>query len=156
MSTNCVAHFSIAFVCLCALGCSDPTGSLLAQLHGDDIQTRRKAARALADSQFADDERVVPALTAATRDDDLLVQEASITALGKFGTLAESALPELEQALSSTEPPIRLAAALAISKIDPTSTAFQQVIFESLRNGDPPIFLDVGQMGKNAYGLFRR
>jgi HEAT repeat protein len=73
-----------------------------------------------------------------------------MASLGQFGTLAISALPELEQALGSSEPSIRLAAALATSKIDPTSTAFKPVFIESLRGGNAPLFLEVGQMGKNA------
>ena len=150
MSTNRVTQFSIAFVCICTLGCGDPASPLLAQLRDDDVQVRRKAARTLADARFVNDERVVPALAAATRDADLLVQEAAITSLGQFGTLAESALPELEQALGSLESSIRLAAALAMSKIDPTSKSHQQVLIESLRNGHAPLFLEVGQMGKNA------
>jgi HEAT repeat protein len=151
MSISRRSRLLLGLICLCTSGCGGGSAArLIADLHDDDVQVRRKAARALADSQFADDERVVPALTAATRDADLLVQEAAITSLGQFGALAQSALPELEQAIGSTEPSIRLATALAMSKIDPTTTAFQQVLIESLRSGHAPLFLEVGQLGKNA------
>jgi HEAT repeat protein len=137
-------------VILLAIGCSpSSTDALIAQLRGPDPKTRIAAARALAE-QRDDAADAVAGLTTATDDADPAVRELAITTLGRFGPGAHDALPALEQALRDENPSVRTAAALAIDSIEPNSQVHQHVLIESLRAGDGPVFISVGQMGERA------
>jgi HEAT repeat protein len=136
--------------CLFILGCGGSASRLIAELDHEDPQVRRQAARALSDSQYAGDERVVAALVGAVADADVGVSQAAITTLGRFGEAAKPAVPVLEGSLSHSESRLRLAAARSLAKIDPQSTRYQQEFLEALREGNGPVFLEVGRMGKKA------
>jgi HEAT repeat protein len=133
-------------LCLSILGCGGEASRLIAELRHDDANVRLKAARALADPVFAGDERVVAALTAAIDDSDPAVQEAVVTTLVTFGEAGAPALPALEGLLTSRDPAVQLAAARAISRIEPESTNYRPALIESLRAGHAPLFLEVQEM----------
>ncbi|HZZ28264.1 MAG TPA: HEAT repeat domain-containing protein [Pirellulales bacterium] len=136
-------------LCLCLAGCgSDPTSQLLAQLRSPEAEARQAAVRGL-DQQTNWDSRVITALTDLVADNDAEVQRLSMNALGKCGPSAESSVPALTKALTNPEHSTRLAAALAIQKIDPKNPNFAPVLVEAMRTGDGRIFLDVGAMAQS-------
>src|SRR5687767_14619024 len=99
MSIRVAYRFSILGLLLALVGCSrDPVDNLISQLDDPDVETRRTAARALADRSTADD-RAIGALTKSAADSDAEVRRLSIEALGKLGPAAKSSLPALKSAL---------------------------------------------------------
>jgi HEAT repeat protein len=142
---------TVGLLCVLAQGCSNrATTRLIAQLGDADPHSRSKAARALALPEHAGDARVVPALVRAVGDVSPLVQETAITSLGQFPESAEPALSALAEALHSNTTPVRVAAALAIAKIDSQATNYREVMLESLREGNASMFLEIGQLGRRA------
>jgi vesicle coat complex subunit len=134
-------------VCGWIIGCgADPVGQWIAQLQSADVETRRAAARALAQKNQAED-RVMVALAKATADHDAEVKSLAIGALGRIGKPAAASLPALIAALQDSEPPVRLNAALAIQRIDPKNSAFVPALTAAMRAGDGRVLLDVGAMG---------
>lgn len=148
MSCKRAAWLALGCLCLWTAGCGGPsTAELIRQLGDADPVVRRAAVEALAE-QTGKGERVVAALTTAVGDADPSVRVIAITALGEAG--ADSSLAALEQALENPIETTRVVAALAIQKIDPQAESYQRVILESLRGGNGPLFLEVGQMGTDA------
>jgi HEAT repeat protein len=135
---------------LLAIGCSpSSTDALIAQLRGPDPKPRLAAARALAEPR-GDTADAVAGLIDATSDSDPAIRELAITTLGHIGPQAKEALPALERALKDENASVRIASALAIDSIEPNSQVHQPVLIESLRAGDGPVFISVGQMGERA------
>jgi HEAT repeat protein len=136
---------------LCVLlGCgTSATDRWMAQLNDANPETRRAAARALADDRGSS-RMLVEALAAATGNSDVEVREIAVEALGQRGDAAKPALPLLERALSDSEVSVRLKAALAIRHIKPESHSYERVLLDSLRAGHGTVFLEVGRMGPDA------
>ncbi len=149
MPTNSSPRLIVVCSVLFVVGCGNSTERLIAQLGDADLEIRRAAAHALAE-QSDEGERVVAALSTASRDPDIEVKEVVITSLGSMGSRATTSLPALEQSLLDSELSVRVAAALAIEKIDPRSKSYVPVFTESLRAGHGPVFLEVGRMGTDA------
>jgi HEAT repeat protein len=153
MTTERIFQVPAWLLFLLIVGCGGETSRLIAELHHDDATVRTKAARALADPQFADNPSIVAALTAAIDDAEPSVQEAAIITLVPFGEAAKPALPKLEASLDSTHPAVRLSAARAIAHIDPASTHYQSALIEALRSGNAPLFLEVQQLANAQWAI---
>jgi len=109
----------LLFVSLAVLlaGCGGKsTDDWLTQLRSADAAGRLHAIRALED-RGAEAEAVVPALTAALRDDNAFVRRDAAVALGKLGPAARGAVPALQAARKDREPRVRKAAAAALQHI---------------------------------------
>jgi HEAT repeat protein len=92
-------------------------------LNDSDYNNRVLAAMGLA-GFGADAKEAVPALTASLRQDkDNRVRYRAAEALGAIGPDAASALPVLKDALHDRAPEVRLAAAAALKKIEPGTSA---------------------------------
>jgi HEAT repeat protein len=135
-------------VFLLAMGCGgSSTETFIAQLRNADPKVRLAAARALSE-QRGDLTVAVAGLAAAAEDNDFAVRELAITTLGQIGPDAKEALPAIERALTDENHSVRTSAALAIDSIEPNSQIHRPVLMESLRGGDGPVFIAVGQMGE--------
>jgi len=135
------------------LGCSeDRTAALVRRLGQSDVEARRTAARELGKmgSDIDADDDVVSALDVAARDTDSEVRRLSIYALGQLGTAAVSSLPALTEALNDRELSVRLAAALAMQKIDPDNEAYIPILVDAMRHGQAGIVLEVAGMEPSA------
>ncbi len=92
---------------------------LIKQLKDDDNDTRRAAAKALADGG-AESKEAVPALIQALKDRDTFVRRFSAQALGEIGPDAKSAVPALTMALDDAKKEVQSAAAAALGKVGPS------------------------------------
>jgi HEAT repeat protein len=135
--------------CVIATGCGPSTDDLISQLRDADPKIRLAAARTLEEGR-SDGTDVVAGLSHVVNDADPAVRELAITTLGRIRPQAKEALPALERALKDENASVRTAAALAIDAIDPNSQVHRPVVIESLRAGDGPVFISVGQMGERA------
>jgi HEAT repeat protein len=149
MISNRATGVFIACSALALWGCSRSTDRWITQLTDADPKVRRAAVVAL-DKQGDESDMVVAALSRATEDSDTTVRELSVSALGKMKGAAGKSLPALEHALSDSEVSVRVAAALAIHDLDPKRDSYRRVLINSLQAGNGPVFLAVGQMGKEA------
>jgi HEAT repeat protein len=91
---------------------------LIKQLKDGDNDTRRAAAKALADGG-AESKEAVPALIHALKDRDTFVRRFSAQALGEIGPDARSAVPALTAALDDAKKEVQSAAAAALGKMGP-------------------------------------
>ena len=96
------------------------------------------------------DDRVVDALRRAANDNDAEVRRLAIESFGNQGVAARSDIPILTPALKDSEFSVRLHAALAIQKIDPSNPNFAPVLIDAMREGDGRVLLAVGAMGNQA------
>jgi HEAT repeat protein len=135
--------------CVVATGCGPSTDDLIAQLRDADPKIRLAAARTLEVGR-GNGIDVAAGLSQVVDDADPAVRELAITTLGRIGTQAKEALPALERALKDENASVRTAAALAIDSVEPNSQVHRPVLIESLRAGDGPVFIAVGQMGERA------
>ncbi len=85
-------------LCLTLSAQAADVDGLIKQLKDSDPDTRRNAAKQLADSG-AEAKPAVPVLIAALKDSDLFVRRFSAQALGAIGEDARPALPALEKVL---------------------------------------------------------
>jgi HEAT repeat protein len=139
-----------AALCIVVSGCGgDAVSNLVAELGHDDAAVRRAAVRAAAERPIAD-ERVVKALAKCVVDSDREVRYFSIEALGKLEAAGKLGLSALKSALQDAEPRVRLAAALAVARIDPQDRSFMPTIVSSMREGDGNTLREVGVMGPSA------
>lgn len=92
---------------------------LIKQLKDGDNDTRRAAAKALADGG-AESKEAVPALINALKDRDTFVRRFSAQALGEIGPDAKSAVPALTAALDDAKKEVQSAAAAALGKVGPS------------------------------------
>ena len=125
-------------------GCSDPVTNLITQVNDPDVTTRRAAVKALAD---VTGERAVNALANACDDPDATVRRFSLDSLAAHGPDATAQMPAILTALDDPNLAVRIAAALAVRSIDPTSDAFVPVLERELLAGEGGVFLAVGEMG---------
>jgi hypothetical protein len=97
-----------------------PTTQLMAELRGDDGSQRIVATRLLA-QRHKEPAEVIPALTAALRDNHKEVRRCAALGLGSFGEQAKEAVPALQALLKDPDREVRDAAATAIGRIDPNA-----------------------------------
>jgi HEAT repeat protein len=110
----------LACVLACA-GCSSSksTDELIDDLKSPQERDRIIAVRLLA--QHKDDaERVVPALIVSLKDKDDSVRCSAAIGLGYFHEQARDAIGALEAAQHDSDPRVREAAGVALSRIDPS------------------------------------
>ena len=135
-------------ILLSVLGCGgDRTNELIAQLQDGDVGDRRAAVEALV---ICEGEQVTAALASAIEDSDTDVRRLAINALGQRRSRDTSQLSSIESALEDPQLSVRLAAALAIQKIEPDNETFIPVLIDALRSGEGGIFLEVAEMGPDA------
>jgi HEAT repeat protein len=101
-------------------GCSKQksTDELLDDLKGAQERDRLIAARLLPQHK-EDAARVVPALMEAVKSKAVDVRLSAVIGLGTFGEHAKDAIPVLQAAQSDRDARVRLAAGVALSRIDP-------------------------------------
>ena len=144
-SSHWLACFSI---CLLASGCGDNrTNELIAQLQNANPDIRRLAVSELADCEG---DQVAVALATVANDSNTDVRRLAINALGQRGAKAAAQLPSILPALEDSQLSVRLATALAVQSIDPSSEAFVPMLVEALHAGEGGIFLKVAEMGPDA------
>jgi HEAT repeat protein len=88
----------------------------IAQLKDADAETRRAAAKALAEAG-GDAKAAAPALVKALKDKDMFVRRFSAIALGEIGADPQVALPGLKAALDDPRKEVQQAAASALGKM---------------------------------------
>ncbi len=112
--------FTATFFCLSLTVQAADLSELTQKLKDKDPDTRRDAARGLAE-MGAEAKPAVPALTAALKDSDLFVRRFSAQALGEIGADAQGAVPGLSAILKDgkEKKEVQEAAALALGKIGP-------------------------------------
>lgn len=139
----CRCFLAELLIAMSLLGCGQSeVDRLLGDLKSADIATRRRSAQTLAERQRADD-RIASALTAALSDADLEVRRWSCRGLGEIG--ASSAQAALEERLRDSETSVRRAAAFALQRIAPESTAFREEIVAAMRSGDGGVVIALAQ-----------
>ena len=125
-----------------------PAGEALRQLGlvGDDLiwglveclgdghpDVRRLAVELLVEAR-PQSKVAAPALIERLKDEDWLVQVAVLTCIGDFGPLAAEAVSLIESWLESPNEYLRLLAATAILRMDPSRAELRPVIWESLES----------------------
>ena len=119
---------------LILVGCGQSeVDRLLDDLKSPDTATRRVAVQRLAEQKPPDD-RVVSAFTLALADPDLEVRRWSCRGLGELG--AASAQNALEERLKDEQVSVRRAAAFALQRVAPDSTAYRKELLDAMRTGD--------------------
>lgn len=78
-------------------------------------------------------------LIARLEDEDWLIVTSVILALGDFGPLAATAIPQVEPWLESPNEFIRLLAAMTMVKLDPSRTEFLSQIWDATNSDDPVV-----------------
>jgi HEAT repeat protein len=86
------------------------------ELHHEDVEVRRSAARALED-KGPEAKKAIPALIEALQDKDEYVRAAAGRALGKIGPEAEPAIPALMRAIQDPVMIVRMGAAIGLGGI---------------------------------------
>jgi HEAT repeat protein len=126
------------------VGCgSGKSERLLIELNSSDVAIRRNAARLLAETTPAD-ERTAGALTAALEDTDEEVRRWSAQGLGAIG--ASSSQLRLETVLKDRATPVRRAAAFALQKLVPDSTAYRAELIAAMKSGDGGVIVALARM----------
>lgn len=105
---------------LCAGGCGKSTADWAEQLRAPDPKLRLHAVHALQE-RVGERATVLPALTAALKDEDHYVRRDAARALEQFEPPATEAVPELVTLLKDKEISVRRAAGRALKKIDPAA-----------------------------------
>ncbi len=117
-----------------AMGCQgDDIGRALAELKAPDMEVRRKAVQALC-ARKSSDPRIIGGLCAALSDPDQEVRRWACRGLGENGSPAVQTT--LETTLSDPEIPVRRAAAFALQRLAPDSTAYRVEILEAMKSGE--------------------
>lgn len=88
--------------------------------------------------------------TAALRDADPQVRRTAVRALVASNDDPKTALPALLFVLEDQDESVRVTAALEVQKLDPKNARSQAILTEALRDGQGPVFLEIGQTGENA------
>jgi HEAT repeat protein len=109
----------ICGIVLCAtLAHGADVNELIKQLKEGDNDTRRAAAKALAEGG-PESKEAVPALIKALKDQDAFVRRFSAQALGEIGPDARTASSALAMALNDPRKEVQSAAARALGKLGP-------------------------------------
>jgi len=123
-------------------GTSD-ADQLLTDLKSADVKLRRNAARMLGDATSADD-RTIAALTGALGDADEEVRRWSAQGLGAVG--AKSSQAALEGRLKDDATPVRRAAAFALQRLAPDSTAYRTELLAAMKSGDGGVIVALAEL----------
>lgn len=132
-------------VALLTGGCADRATEAIRELDSDDLQTRRAAARSLAETERSET-AAVPALIESLRDADPQVRRVSAYALGVRSADAGEAVPALRELLDDSDAGVRLAAAYALVSIAPDDPSPAVVLAPAARSGDARAVIALGQM----------
>jgi HEAT repeat protein len=127
----------LLWICLLAgggCGKTKSTDDLVSDLKSPQERDRLIAVRLL--QQKKDDPaRVVPALIEALKDKDDDVRWSAAIGLGYFHEQAVDAIPALQAAQHDSDPRVREAANVALSRIDPAKFPARRPV---AKNGSPP------------------
>jgi HEAT repeat protein len=119
---------------MAAIGCgAGGSDQLLSELISSDVTLRRAAARRLGEV-VPPGEGTSGALIAALDDPDEEVRRWSAQGLGAIGAI--SSQYALEAKLKDTAPSVRRAAAFALQKLAPDSTAYRAELISAIKSGD--------------------
>jgi|GEM_PF-1388606 hypothetical protein len=112
-------QLAMVMVLLVVAGCNKvkSTDVLIGDLSSTKDADRIKAVRWL-QHRSGDVAKVVPALIASLKDEDIDVRWSAAIGLGYFGAEAKSALPALKKAKDDKDKRVRNAASVAISRIE--------------------------------------
>lgn len=88
--------------------------------------------------------------TAALSDADPQVRRTAIRALAASNDDPNTALPALLPVLEDHDESVRVTAALEVQKLEPKNARCQAILTEALRDGQGPVFLEIGQSGEKA------
>lgn len=142
ISCTCIALLALS-------GCGpreEPVDLLLADLVGRSVESRRAAARQLAELKPPRTD-VTAALKACLTDADRDVRRLACYALGEFGTVDAAVLAPL---LEDQELSVRLAAAYALLKIEPAHQTATEVLSAAMKLGDGGVIVAIGRQGPRA------
>jgi HEAT repeat protein len=129
---------------LSLLGCGpSEIDRLLGELKSSDTATRRRAVQALSDPQRRD-VRIAGALTGALADPDVEVRRWGCRGLGEQGVTA--AQGKLEDQLSDPQESVRRAAAFALQRLVPDSTAYRKELIAAMKSGDGGVVVALASM----------
>jgi HEAT repeat protein len=103
-------------LCLTFSALAADVDGLINQLKDKDNDTRRAAAKALAEAG-GDAKVAAPALVAALKDKDMFVRRFAAMALGEIGADPREAVPGLKNALNDKKKEVQEAAAVALGKM---------------------------------------
>jgi HEAT repeat protein len=81
--------------------------------------------------------RAIPALLKGLSAEDASIQAGCAEVLGNLGDLAKPAIPQLTRMLKGSELPVRVIAALALSKIERSPTQYFHVLLEGVQAQGP-------------------
>jgi HEAT repeat protein len=103
-------------LCLAGPAFAADVEGLIKQLQDSDNDTRRAAAKALAEAG-GDAKPATPALVGALKDKDKFVRRFAAQALGDIGAEPREAVPGLKKALEDSQKEVQEAAATALGKM---------------------------------------
>ena len=109
---------------------------LIEMLGDDDVELRRRAARALGAVGPAAQNAVGP-LAASLKDEDALVRAQSAFALGLMGEAGKAAAPQLAAAVGDEDALVRRAALRAIHRLKPDREVTRPLFLRILKTSDP-------------------
>lgn len=143
------AAISLAAICGFVASCSrDAQRELIANLSSSNVDDRRAAAYTLA-KRSPLESRAGTALLKAITDPDLSVRAAIVTGLS-HGENTPPCIAILVAALHDQDPHLRLQAALALQKINPSNADKNSILTTAMRAGDGKVLLAVGAAGKGS------
>jgi HEAT repeat protein len=141
---------------LLATGCSSTT-SQLSMLHKDtELEKRRNAAFQLSTFRRLD-KKALPVLIEAVNDEDAIVREFAIKAVGKMDPKLDGVTRAIKNGLRDDDLSVRRASAAIFSTMNPVPTEVLVTLAESLNDNDSLLysyvkstFIDLGPLGVNA------
>ncbi|MBN1309170.1 MAG: HEAT repeat domain-containing protein [Chitinispirillaceae bacterium] len=136
-------------------GCS-PYRKHISTLRSSDVEARRNAAFKLSTFEKLD-EKLLPKLLEAFEDNDPLVREFTIKAIGKMGPRTDGVPQAIKNGLRDPDLSVRRASAAIFSTMNPVPSEILFTLAESLGDKDSLLrsfvrstFIDLGPIGVNA------
>jgi HEAT repeat protein len=142
-----------SWILLGAAGADDSksTDDWLRQLEREDAGARISAAGALGGLSKFEAKRIAPALLRALKkEEDKKVRKAVIASLGKLGSEASAAVPDLMEALKDSE--TRDAAVVALGEVGPEAKAAIPALAELLAD-EPAAAKSLAGIGGDSIGV---
>jgi HEAT repeat protein len=87
---------------------------------------------------------------AALRDVDPQVRRSAVRALAAYHGRSKTATLSLLAPLEDQDKSVRVTAALEVLKLDAKNARSQAILMDALRDGQGPVFLEIGQSGDKA------
>ena len=141
---------------LLVAGCSSPLHQVSVLNKSSELEQRRNAAFQLSISNRLD-EKILPALIEASRDDDAYIREFAIKAIGRMDPHWEGVSKAIKSGLRDPDISVRRTAAAIFSTMHPVPTEVLLTLAESLCDTDSLLrsyvkstFIDLGPIGINA------